>query len=285
MAFVPHEINLLVTSDPASGAINVSPDGSSFEIQLENAIKIPDEAINATISVEEATVWWSIPNVVTGVNDKLYCTVPRATDDLLTAYIITIPSGLYDLTGLNNSISRGLENAGAKMDGGLASITYSPDNATQKVEMRLAYLGSTVSFVQADTFKDLLGYDAQVIGPTIVEPVTFLAENTAGFNTVNYFLIHSDLVSKGIRFNNSYNQSIAQVLIDVAPGSQIVSKPYNPARTNASQLIGDQRKNLKFWLTDDSNRAVNMSGEFWTARVVLKFLLPHVFKHGDGRII
>jgi hypothetical protein len=285
MAFVPHEINLLVTSDPASGAINVSPDGSSFEIQLENAIKIPDEAINATISVEEATVWWSIPNVVTGVNDKLYCTVPRSTDDLLTAYIITIPSGLYDLTGLNNSISRGLENAGAKMDGGLASITYSPDNATQKVEMRLAYLGSTVSFVQADTFKDLLGYDAQVIGPTIVEPVTFLAENTAGFNTVNYFLIHSDLVSKGIRFNNSYNQSIAQVLIDVAPGSQIVSKPYNPARTNASQLIGDQRKNLKFWLTDDSNRAVDTNKEYWTARVVLKFLLPHVFKHGDGRII
>ena len=285
MAFVPHEINLLATSDPEAGAINVSTDGSSFEIQLEDAIKIPDAAINVTISVEEATVWWSIPNVVTGVNDRFYCTVPRALDDLLTAYIITIPSGLYDLTGLNNTLSRGLENAGAKMDGASASITFSPDNATQKVEMRLAFLGSIVSFVQADTFRDLLGFDPQVIGPTVVEPVTFLAENTAGFNTVNYFLIHSDLVSKGIRFNNKYNQSIAQVLIDVAPGSQIVSKPFNPARTNASQLIGDQRKNLKFWLSDDNNRAVDTKGEFWTARVVIKFLLPHVFKHGDGRIV
>ena len=84
-----------------------------------------------------------------------------------------------------------------------------------------------------------------------------------------------------IRFNNNYNQTIGQVLIDVAPGSQIVSKPFNPARINAPELAGATRTNLRFWLTDDEDRRVDTNSEYWTARIVIHYLKPYVI--GEGK--
>jgi len=270
---VPHEISILVSSDPEAGAINVSPDGSQFEIQLEDALRIPPEAVNVTIDVEEATVWWVVPNVITGQNDKMYITAPNVAG-VLTPYVVTIPQGLYDLSGINQAIQRELQNLGAKIDPAPV-LNLSPDDATQRVELTLNYLGSQVDFTPLDTPREILGFDSKIIGPTIIEPATVIADNTAAFNQVNYFLIHSDLTNLGIRFNNQYNQTITQVLIDVPPGSQIVSRPFNPARVNAPELGGASRTNLRFWLTDDKNRPVNTNGEFFTARVAIKYLLPH----------
>ena len=65
---VEREINMLASSDPNTGAINVSEDGSRFEIQLEDAIQIPSQAVNTQISVEEASVWWVVPNIIEGKN-------------------------------------------------------------------------------------------------------------------------------------------------------------------------------------------------------------------------
>jgi len=272
---VQQEISILVSSDPASGARNVSADGSQFEIQLEGALSIPAEAVNITLDVEESTVWWVVPNIITGVNDKLYITVPRASDNALTAYVVVIPQGLYDLTGLNQAINRELQNQGAKIDPN-NTVNLLPDDATQRVEISLTYLGSEIDFTPIDTFRDILGFNSQIIGPTIIAPYIQVADNTASFNQVNYFLIHSDLTNKGIRFNNQYNQTISQVLIDVPPGSQIVSRPFNPAKINAHELGGSKRTTIRFWLTDDKNRAVNTNGEFFTCRVAIKYLIPHI---------
>lgn len=277
---VPHEISILASSDPEAGAVNISPDGDRFEIQLEDALRIPQGAINVTVDVEEATVWWVVPNIITGKNDKLYITAPNVAN-VLTPYIATIPQGLYDLSGLNQAINRELQNQGAKIDPAPA-INLSPDDATQRVELTLNYVGSSVDFTQPDTFREILGFNSQVIGPTVIAPFSTIADTTAAFNQVNYFLIHSDLTNLGIRFNNTYNQTITQVLIDVPPGSQIVSRPFNPARINAPELEGSNRTNIRFWLTDDKNRPVNTNGEFFTCRVAIKYLLPHTIQKLEG---
>lgn len=279
---VQNEISILASSDPEGGARNVSADGSRFEIQLEDALAIPQEAVNITVDVEEATVWWVVPNIIEGENDKLYITAPNVAD-VLTAYVATIPQGLYDLSGLNQAIQRELQNQGAKIDPAPA-INLSPDDATQRVEISLNYLGSSLDFTPNDTFREILGFDSQVIGPTIIAPFTVIADSTASFNRVNYFLIHSDLTNLGIRFNNTYNQSISQVLIDVPPGSQIVSRPFNPARINTPELGGAKRTNIRFWLTDDKNRPVNTNNEFFTCRVAIKYYIPHIIQEKSGVI-
>ena len=273
---VPEEISMIVSSDPAAGAINRSPDGAYFEIQLQDGLQIPKNAMNINIAVEEATVWWVVPNIITGQNDKMYITGPD-TNDVIQNFIITIPQGLYDLSGLNQAILRELENAGAKIDPD-PLLTITPDEATQKVEIRVDYPTVSIDFTQADTPREILGFNSQVLGTYPAAPINILADNIAQFNQVNYFLLHSDLTNKGIRFNNNYNQTISQILIDVAPGSQIVNKPFNPARINCPELGGANRTNLRIWLTDDKDRRVNTNGEYFTARIVIHYLVPHFIK-------
>jgi hypothetical protein len=275
MMMVQREINFLATSDPDAGARNVSINGDRFEIQLEDVLQVPSEAINTQILVEEATVWWSIPNITTGDNDKMFITYDDGVNPLLVLNI-TIPQGLYDLSGLNQSIIREITNLGAPDDPVL--FLLSADDATQKVELIFNYTGITIDFTQPGTFREILGFNSQVIGPTAAAPLIIIADNVAAFNQVNYFLIHSDLTTKGIRFNNNYNQTITQVLIDVSPGSQIISRPFNPARIDAEELTGSKRSTLRFWITDDKNREINLNGEYFTCRVVIKYLIPHIMR-------
>jgi hypothetical protein len=278
---VPEEISLLVSSDPTQGAINITQGGSQFEIQLEEPIEIPKDALNVNVSVEEATVWWVVPNIITGVNDTFYVfgDIQGGGTQLFT---VKIEQGLYDLTGLNNSLQSGLELQGARtIDGGgnpLPLVSFSPDDATQKVLIRFNYPNVYVDFQPANTPREIMGFDALQYGPFVGAPINQLAPNTASFNQVNYFLIASDLVQKGIRFNNRYGQVITQVLINVAPGSQIISTPFNPAKSNAQELAGAKRTNIRFRLTDDKLRPVNTNGEYFTARVVIRYLRPMVIQ-------
>ena len=273
---IPEEISMIVSSDPTTGASNKSADGSYFEVQLQDGLTIPKDALNINVRVEEATIWFVVPNIITNVNDKMFITGPD-TAGALQNYIVTLPQGLYDLSGLNQAVLRDLENKGAKTDPN-PLITMTPDDATQKVQIRFNYNNVSIDFTQADTFRDILAFDSLVYGPYASTPINILAPDVAAFNQVNYFLIHSDLTNKGIRFNNNYTQTVAQVLIDVPPGSQIVSRPFNPAKISTQELAGTNRTNLRFWLTDDENRRVNTNGEYWSARIVIDYLKPFVIE-------
>lgn len=186
-----------------------------------------------------------------------------------TIYNITVPQGLYDLTTLNTTIQREL--AGVNAPSGL--ITLSGDNATQKIIIKLKP-NTQIDFSIPNSFREMLGFNA-LIFPAIQSNLTTyeIAQAVASFNRIEYFLIHSDIVDRGIRFNNTYNQTIGRVLIDVKPGSQITSTPFNPSKTDASALIGASRKRLAFWLTDHKNLPVNTIGETWSCRVVIRYTI------------
>jgi hypothetical protein len=265
----PVEINLLVSSNPLNGAKNITPDGSSFEIQLSPELHIPSNAKAITVSLQESTVWWTIANIETGKNDRFYVTGPN-TADVSTDFVVVIEQGLYNLSGLSNAIQRELTNQQAK----IGLLTLTPDDGTSKVSLRINELLTSVDFSQSDTMRDILGFDSGVVGPFTTVPREVLAEATAQFNTINYFVIHSDIVSNGIRTNNVYDQTLGAVLIDKAPGSQLVSTPFNPPKINAPELAGQKRTNVRFWLTDDNNNLVNTNNEFWSARIVIRYLIP-----------
>ena len=78
----------------------------------------------------------------------------------------------------------------------------------------------------------------------------------------------------GLKFNGDYNQSISQILIDVKVGNQIRNKPFNPANLSCLKLIGSQRSRFRVWLTDNSNNPVNTNGEYFTARLVIRYQVP-----------
>ena len=95
---IPTEISIIVSSDANGGAKNVSSDGSYFEIQLEDGLKIPKEALNVNISVIESSIWWTVPNILTDVNDKLYFNYEGQH------HVVIIPQGLYTFSSLKTEI-------------------------------------------------------------------------------------------------------------------------------------------------------------------------------------
>jgi hypothetical protein len=273
MSNVQNEMNLLVSSDPSQGAILTSLDGSVFSISLgSDGIRIPPNAYNVTLEVPESTVWFTTPNILssgTSQNNLLRITGLSATNVVQT-YNIVIQQGLYDLSGLNNAILRELENQGAKTVPS-PLINFSADDNTQRVVLTLNYIESSVQFI-AGSMYEILGWNLNDNLTTATAPLNILAPNVAAFNQVNYFLIKTDLVNRGIRFNNNYSSIISQVLIDKAPGSQILFRPFNPIKLSVPELIGTNRTLIKFYLTDDRGRPVNTNGEYWTARISIKWM-------------
>lgn len=269
-----HQLSIIATNDTSLGASSVSSDGSSFTVSLDTPIQISADAYDLHLTAPSSTVWWVIANIETGVNDlmKVISDGSGATPAAVATYNIVIPEGLYDLTGLNNSIQTQLLNAGAEASG---ILELSPDEATQKVEIIMTnFTGISVDFTIAQTFRDILGFNSQIVGPNVTVNFTFLADNTANFNTIEYFLIHSDLVLQGMRLNGDYSQIIAQVLIDRSPGSQIISTPFNPPKLSADNLINSNRKTIRFYITDNQNNSLNMRGEFWSVRVEINWTTP-----------
>jgi hypothetical protein len=60
---VDREIAIILDSNPTTGAIERTSDGSGFSVQFEEPLLIPKNAINPVLDVEESAVWYSTPNI------------------------------------------------------------------------------------------------------------------------------------------------------------------------------------------------------------------------------
>ncbi len=267
-AYLEYRLPFIFSSSPEAGALNISPKGSSFEVLLDNPIVIPRQAKNCYITVQNATAWWNIYNIEEGVNDQISVTY---FDGLISVTVVlTIDAGLYDLDHLSAEIQRELNANGLPSD----LFQLIPDQASQKTVIQFNTAGVQVDLSIPRNFSTILGFDERLVPALLTTGVQFeKSDNIANFNTVDYLLIHSDLVSRGIQINGIYNNTIAQLLIDVAPGSQIVSKDFNIPQIPANELIGEKRRNLRFWLTDQDNNLVDTNGELFSVRLIIHYFL------------
>jgi hypothetical protein len=275
---VKTEIPIVVSSNPAIGAFNLSITPNSFDsfrVDLDQPIHIPRNARNCVLEVLSTSIWNNEPNIITGVNDRLRVTGPD-TLDVLTVYDLTIPQGSYSVSELNQRIQIELSNAGAKTSPD-PIISLTPDEATQKIEIRIFYTGAIVDFNIANSCWEILGFNNTDILTATFDGESFLAPNEASFNVINYYLISSNLVSQGLRFNNTYRQIINQTNIDVRPNSQIVSEPFNPSRIECPELVGQVRSNFDIRLLKDDFTPANTRSEYFSVRMSLSYLEPIEF--------
>lgn len=259
-----YEIPFLISSDIKDGALNKSTDGSKFLVQLDDPLQIPSDAKSCYVGVEEATIWNNIPNILDGVNNHFYIDEGKGFVD------VTIPQGLYDLPGLQSAIDREY----VALGGTTGLFTLIGDDSTQRVVIQINVAAVQIDFTQANTPKDILGFNSQLVPPApSVGFYTQIADNVANFNTLEYLLIHSDISIQGIRINSSYNQTISKVSINSPPGSQILYTPFNAPRSSCFNLIGQIKKTIRFWLTDQNNQPVNTGGENWSCRLLIEYTI------------
>jgi hypothetical protein len=199
-------------------ARNKTSDGSSFQVYLEQPILIPKEAVYCYLEVQSASIWNTSPNIKTGINDKLY------VSDLSGDLTITIPQGLYDITLLNGEINRQILESGRPSD----SVVFIGNTATQKTILQLLTIGTEIDFTQPQTIREIVGFDSVVIGASTVANELFDSQNIASFNQVNFFLVHGDIIQKGLKFNSKYQQILCDVAITAPAGSLVNYNPQNP---------------------------------------------------------
>ena len=235
------EFSLDVSSDVNAGAQNLSDDNALFEINLEQGIRIPRDAKNLSVRVDEATVWNNVFNISTVLGNTQLYVLENGVNR-----VVTIPNGSYSV----NSLSQTIDREYVALGGSTGLIILQGDQPTQRVEITLdgtiAGTGAQLDFTPADTFRDVIGFTA-ILVPAV--PTTTLLQqlgaNEAAFNVIEFFQIHAD-IGQGIRINNTYTQVISRVNITKPPGSQIVSEPFNPAKSDADSLIGTLRKHFVF---------------------------------------
>jgi len=268
--------DLLVSSSPDQGALNLSEDGSSFEVKLEDAITIPDKARNIKLEVQRALLWNNFPNIYTGVNDKIYINGPN-TADAQTSFVITIAQGSYDLQTLTNDILADLEVQGAKIEP-LSLISFDADVATGKVEISLNYPTVQIEMRSWNTFERILGLNKQLYTvPAGKTTHTFLADNVANFAAVESILVHSDITSKGLSINGQYSQTVAQILPDVRSGSLIVFQPLSPLKIDCENLKGTELQSFRVWLTNEKNESISTNSEYYSMLLKLSYERNQVF--------
>ena len=221
------------------------------------------------------------------------------TNNVITARGLGIPTGLYNIDQLVAEIRDQMVIAGLTPDEAQEFISFDGDNSRQLVivTMNCPIAGNSAnapySFEFGNSgsrgFEQVLGFTvwprpgspgpSKLLQGNFPDPggnvvYTFTADRIAAFNRVNYILVHSDLVPRGIRYNGSFYQIVAQVLVDVNPGQQIVFAPFNPPICDGANLVGAQRSTAEFWLTDDDNNPIDTFGENWSARLVFKYKVP-----------
>jgi len=260
------QVPLFVSADPELGSINLTAGNDRFSVQFKNTLTFPPECQNMTIECNQATVWWTVVNIETGINDLFQLEVSGDA-----VYVVTLEAGLYDVSALNNAVNNDLVNQG--LAAGLVSIIA--DNATQKILLSFSTAGLQVEWI-AQSFFQLVGFNSLQLVPAggfTVGAFSELAPNIADFSDISSFLLHTSLVHNGIPLGDTASQALAQILINVRPGSQINFNPFNPIKLNVDHLRGQTINEISVWLTDQLNRTLDFNGQFFTALLVIKYHL------------
>ena len=263
MSLTEDGFDLIFQSDPESR--NTINNGSEFTVDFDSPLEIPRLAKNVSVGVPQATVWFTTPNIVEGQN-RIYLT--GSVSDILT-----IPAGLYSVDLLQEKIKQLLQDDADKMD-------FGSNDATNRVTFTFNEAGFKLEFKEDSP--QILGFSIGEYEPQPNEngefnyPNTIEAPNKATFNTLDYFLIHCDIVENGIQFNDFFNSIVAKVPINTSPGRQVNYQPVHILRSKAQSLAEQPKTKLRFWLTDQNNKAIDTFGESWSVVINVKYYLPHL---------
>ena len=258
---IKKELSYYFNSSEDSGAVKIGTLGNRFQVSLNSPIHVPSRAKYATLHVPTASVWNNSPNISTTIgNNKLYFSY------IGTPHIILISDGLYGVEDLDSLVGIYFTNNSLPSD----LFEISSNESTQKVTISFNYDDVILDFTPADSCKDVLGFNSQTFG-SFTAPSVQSAPNVASFNRVVSYYIKSTLLSGGIPQNLTSNGIIADVPITASVGSLINHAPFNPIKSDATELIGNSKQTFTFALVDQNLRNVSTMDEEYSLSIVIEY--------------
>jgi hypothetical protein len=254
---------IIISSNPDNGALNLSADGSTFNIILYSPISFPVNTQYITCEVQGANIWNTSPNISIALDNDTF----QFNDGVLT-YTLQIPKGLYDLGGLQSQLYTLINNIPAAQPA--KDLFFLTGNAaTQKVVVTFVAAGVNIFWANS-TVRRILGFDTT--SPTTAPAgQSITAPNVAGFNQTTSFFIKADIVRNGIPVNQNSSSIAANVFIDVLPGSLINYQPQSPVAVDCSHLIGASISQINCQLTNQENVLSDTNGEYYSFCLVFRY--------------
>jgi hypothetical protein len=265
-------IHLTLNSNPVSGSLILdSVNKNSISVPITPALDIPSNARNVLVYLRGANIWNSVRNITSGLNNnKIYF-----TDDVgsPSKYIITIPDGLYDVKGLNQTIHNQIQNAISLSGISVfpTCITLTGDESTQRVIVQTTS-GYQVNWAAGSPY-DLLGITLdRKMPPSSLTTGTLLSygDDTARFGNLSSFLITSSLTNNYF-YNGRPTDILYNVAITVAPNSLIALSPNNYTMISANNLIGAKISNIVCRLLSNNYETINTGDEFFTVDLTIQY--------------
>lgn len=104
-------------------------------------------------------------------------------------------------------------------------------------------------------------------------PVEFASENQATLNQIDNYYIHCDLVNYGLGLNSAHRQIIQQVQITADPGNLNTYEPQHPLALDARHLIGQTRRVVQAYITDQAGNRIDTKGKSWSFIFRISYLV------------
>ena len=263
----------LIIVNSADGK-HLSSDGSSFDVEFDVMIKTGGDP---HLKVLSSTIWYTFPNIKTGVNDTLIVKHGAALANTVT---LTIPQGLYGIQELNDAIQHEIESTGLAAASNLGSktaiavggnfatgqasvtITIQPAPSSQHIE--IDWVNSTISPLLGFTTNTSLNASSGVLTQT-----TF-SDNIANLAPVSSLQIRCSAARGSVVSGKTGSDVIASVQIDASVGHQIMYAPSVTPRI-AAPAFTDGIQRMRMRLTDQDGNDINTQGEYWSATLLLEW--------------
>jgi len=273
---IERKITYIFSSDPAKGAQAINQNGSVFSVNLQYPISLPIGTRYATMEVHSASIWYVTPNISEALgNNRLNIS------DGVNDYPITIADGLYNFPQLVNAIQITFNSQTLPVPPAHQfeeMFSFNADNATQRVAISVLQSYGTITWNVPNPIRNVFGFTDVANDTTppvaiLVAPRVYVGNEQASFNTINQFYISGNLVHTGIPNNSNSSNLMTVVYIDRPPGSQINYQPQVPLLIDAAELIGGQRTNFTFRLTNEKFESIDTFGEYWSFIITIRFWL------------
>lgn len=258
-------INIFVNSNPTSGSINLSSDKSSFVVPLLPPLRIPSNARDIHVCLVNANIFYTFQNIKSN-NNKIYYTNDLSNP---TKYYVEFLEGLYSLDLLNETLQNLLVNNDIAHKN---IFEFIADEASGRVLVKFNTTGYQVYF-PSDTMYSLLGINLNTKFPTStlsVEAKSYYAQNVANFGSVSSILFRTSLSNEFI-YNQKSSDVLANINIDVSPGSIINYQPNNLVYVHSENLAGQTINSIQIRITDQNENPLNTNNEYYTGLIELSY--------------
>ncbi len=256
----------------SANASSVTPLGSTFVVDFTPSLQISPAARNVSLSLVQATVWWTVPNLeAVSITVRILASeeVPTAKD-----VVVSFRKGIYTYKEVNKIFN----NAFTEAEVDPLAVSFNPNWSTNLMVMSFGIPAELTFDLSTSALSSILGFNN---GTYRYYPIggenqqLYEAQTTAKFDSVQFLMVGTNMVDRGFQIGGGrYKNVIAKIgIVGVDPGFQIVHEPPNPLEVTTQMFNGDGLSRAEFTLMDQTGQPVDTNGQPWSLLLRIRYYI------------